>query len=193
MKKMIPELLGNMIANPLMFEDQFINYLTKLGFDCTQVEKTIGKMSLYHFQTTAGLAEQKFFTGNFVAAQSNVPGNNFVRPLGEHFVIYAIKIEQATGANYAALDWVPGAGDVFAKNSVLTVKINGLDRSTKMPLAEAQENLTTSDNGMIVLDEPIIWGGQVPMVATVTSNDSTVVGAAQSWLRITFEGIGLFS
>lgn len=190
---MIPVLLGNMFANPKMYEEQLLNYLNEMGFDTTKVEKSIGKMALYHFQQTGGLQSQTFFTGAAVDAQTNVPGNNFVRPEGEHMIIYGIKIEEANGATIDLLDWTPGAASIWAKNANLTVKINGIDRTTQIPLSLAQENLTTSDNGIIMLEEPFIWGGQVPMVATAASKSNLVLAPAANWMRITWLGVGLFS
>lgn len=193
MRLMIPALLGQMIAQPKAFEEQFLAYLEAGGFDTKEVAKTLGKMELYHFRTIAGLQEQKFFTGAFDNAQTNVPSSNYVRPKGEHFVIYGIKIEEATGATNVGLDWVPGANFVYSKNSNISVKVNGLDRLKEVPLSSAMENLTTADNGIIILDEPIIWGGEVEMITTISSKNDLERGPANGWLRVTHIGIGLFA
>ncbi len=193
MRLMIPSLLGMMIAQPKQFEQDFLNYLEQGGFDTKEVAKTMGKMELYHFRTVAGLQEQKFFTGQFDQAQTNVPSSNYVRPKGEHFVIYGIKIEEAVGATNVGLDWTPGAQSAYAKNANISVKVNGLDRLKEIPLSSALENLTTADNGIIILDEPIIWGGEVEMITTIASKQAAEVGQATGWILVTHIGIGLFA
>lgn len=193
MRLMIPALLGQMIAQPKQFELDFLEYLEKAGYDTKEVAKTIGKMELYHFRSTAAAPETKFFTGTFDQSQTNVPSSNYVRPKGEHFVIYGIKIEEATGAANVGLDWTPGASSPYAKNANISVKVNGLDRLKEIPLSSALENLTSADNGIIILDEPIIWGGEVEMITTIASKNPLEVGAAASWIRVTHIGIGLFA
>lgn len=191
---MIPSLLGQMIANPGLFEKQFIDFLEAAGYDTKGVAKTIGKMELYHFKSMATFQAQSFFTGTYVENATNVPGSDFVRPKGEHFVIYAIKIEEAAGAaTFDLTNWIPGADSVYAKNANISVKINGVDRLIQIPLASAAQDSTTADQGLIMLDEPIIWGGEVKAEAVISSRDRLVVGAANSWIRVTFVGIGLFS
>jgi hypothetical protein len=193
LRKMIPELLGQQIANPGMFEEQFLKFLQAAKFDVSGVAKTIGKMELYHYRTMAALNEQKFFTGTFEAGQTNVPSSNYVRPKGEHMVIYGIKIEEAVGATAVNLDWTAGASSAYAKNANISVKLNGLDRLKSVPLSSAPEDLTTGDKGIIMLDEPIIWGGEIENITTITAPQLTEVGAANSWIRVTFVGIGLFA
>ena len=194
LRLMIPSLLGQMIANPGLFEQQFLEFLEKGGYDTKGVAKTIAKVEYYNFKTMAGLQAQTFFTGTYVERETNIPGSDFVRPKGEHFVIYAIKIEEAAGAaTFDLTDWVPGANSVYAKNANISVKINGVDRLLTIPLASAPQDSTTADQGLIMLDEPIIWGGEVKAEVSVSSRDALVRGAANSWLRITLVGIGLVS
>ena len=194
LRLMIPTLLGQMIANPGLFEKQFIDFLEAAGYDTKGVAKTIGKMELYHFKTMAGLQGNSFFSGTYTENATNVPGSDFVRPKGEHMVIYAIKIEEAAGAaTFDVTNWIPGADSIYAKNSNISVKINGVDRLIQIPLASATQDGITADQGLIILDEPIIWGGEVKAEVVVGSRDRLVVGAAQSWMRITLVGIGLFS
>ena len=194
LRLMIPSLLGQMIANPGLFEQQFLEFLEKGGYDTKGVAKTIAKVEYYNFKTMAGLQAQTFFTGTYVERETNIPGSDFVRPKGEHFVIYAIKIEEAAGAaTFDLTDWVPGANSVYAKNANISVKINGVDRLLTIPLASALQDSTTADQGLIMLDEPIIWGGEVKAEVSVSSRDALVRGAANSWLRITLVGIGLVS
>jgi len=193
-KVMLPPFMGGMIANPGLFEKQVIEYLTYAGFDCTQVEKSIGYQTLWHWMDVDGENDIDFFTGNYVANQTNVPPSSFTRPLGEHFIIYGIKIMEAAVASPSIqLDWVPGAQSVLAKNSYLTIKINGVDRTTRIPPSDAQENLTTIDNGTIWLNEPIIWGGQVPGAINLKGSDPAILGQTNGKFWIGLVGIGLFS
>lgn len=194
LRLMIPSLLGQMIANPGLFEKQFIDFLEAAGYDTKGVAKTIGKMELYHFKEMSALQGNSFFTGTYVENATNVPGSDFVRPKGEHFVIYGIKIEEAAAAaTFNLCNWTAGADSVYAKNANISVKINGVDRLIQIPLSSATEDLTTADKGIIMLDEPIIWGGEVKAEVVIGSRDRLVVGAAQSWVRVTLVGIGLFS
>ena len=194
LRLMIPTLLGQMIANPGLFEQQFLEFLEKGGYDTKGVAKTIAKVEYYHFKSMAGLQAQSFFSGTYVENATNIPGSDFVRPKGEHFVIYAIKVEEAAGAaTFDLTDWVTGANSVYAKNANISVKINGVDRLLQIPLSSAAQDSTTADQGLIILDEPIIWGGEVKAEVNVSSRDALVRGAAASWLRITLVGIGLVS
>jgi len=192
-KEIVPVALTEMFANPGKYESQLKNYLKEAGYTVDAVTKTIGRMELYHFRTLAALNAQSFFTGNYDNLQTNVPSSSFIRPKGEHMIIYAIKFEEGVSATSFNVDWLPGAQNGFTKNLNLTFELNGKVQLQSLPLASSLENLTTADAGLIWLDEPIIWGGEISAKITLAAKDPLNVGPVNTWGRVTLMGVGLFS
>jgi hypothetical protein len=195
-KLMIPQLLAGIFANPGVYEEQIYAFLEAQEYECDKVAKTLGTMELYHYLPVANLPSVNFFAGDFSQTRSNLPGTSFIRPKGEHMIIWGFRIEEAAdvaAVELTGLDWTPGAQSPWAKNSNLSVKVNGVDRLLNVPLVSSQENLTTADNGIMILAEPIIWGGEIAMIVNVSSRLASQVGQASGWMKVTALGVGLFS
>ena len=186
---MLPASIRKRFASPGLLERQFLDYLEQANLNIDN-SKTIASQSLYHQLNVSANTVNEFFTGTFVAADTNVPGSNFVRPQSEHFVIYAIRI--LTGSSDADTDvlYTPGnpGGDVGLSNSVLTITNNNVTELKNYPLTEALSDLTTRDQGLILLDEPIIWGGQTELKATMQLKAGAYAALA---VRVELLGIGL--
>lgn len=160
---MLPQEIRRRFKNPGDIELEFLDYLkaAKLPIDNS---KSIASVSYYDAKNTNGAGVFTFFGSSpLVSANTNVPGNNFVRPASEHAVIYAIRIESAA-ADVAVATFVPGdSGDAALNKSVFTLTNNGVIEEKNFPISEALSGLTTRDQGIILLDEPIIWAGQTEL------------------------------
>jgi hypothetical protein len=186
---MLPASIRKRFAQPGLMERQFLDYLEQANLRIDN-SKTIASQSLYHQINVTGNTVTEFFTGEFLNADTNVPGSNFVRPQSEHFVIYGIRI--LTGTSDTETDVYYNAGnpsaDAGLSNSVLTVTNNNVTELKNYPLAEALSDLTTRDQSLILLDEPIIWGGQTELKATLNLKASLYTALA---VRVELVGIGL--
>jgi len=183
---MLPNSIRQRFASPGKLENEFLNYLEKanLTFDNS---KTIASQTLYH-QATMTANGYVFFDGDFVQAETNVPGSNFIRPQSEHFVIYAIRIE--TAADQTVNPFVPGTNtNLPLNNSVITINNNNVTELKNFPCSEALGALFTKDLGLITLDEPIIWGGSTQLTINLKPKQGAFVPPFA--VRIKLIGIGL--
>lgn len=187
---MLPALVLKHIAAPGAFEAQFLKYLDDAGFETDKVAKTIAGTAYYHYKTIAAVTNQEFFAGQVDQLATNMPTNNFVRPEGEHQMIYGVRVEEATNADQTLLDWLPGVQSAQTKNSVMSITVNNIVKLKDYPLTEALADLTDREIGYIPLQEPIVWGGQETM-SLVWRNKNGGVGAANQYLKFTLCAIGL--
>lgn len=190
----LPLAIRNRFKHPGQAENEFMNYIKKanLPFDN---DKTIASVAYYHAVLINSATNAEFFAGNFVANNTNVPGNSFVRPNSEHALIYAFRVAvgDGTGQNPAEQVYTPGTGaNIDFDNSIITVSNNGTIVLRDFPLSEALDGLTTRDQGLIMLDEPILWAGQTSM--PITWKTKSQVGTTDDiCLKITAIGLGLVS
>jgi hypothetical protein len=187
---MLPEAIRKRFAEPGRLEKEFLAYLKKAGLKINQ-SKTIAQLEYYH-QLAMTQDVTQFFSGNFDEELTNIQGASFVRPESEHMVIYAIRIKTNIGG--AAPDGVYYTPGILSNgpldNSVITINNNKVTDLNVYPLGEALDGLTTKDQGLILLDEPIIWAGQTSMIASVQKLTS-VAFTANTNLRFGVIGIGL--
>lgn len=152
--------------------------------------KVFADFAFYDQRPVAALTNETFFEGPGAVANTNLPNADYRRPQGEHSWITALRIHNAVNADLDASDWEPGAGAAELKNARMDFVNNTNIVLRSFDLAEALENLTTRDNGVIPLNVPIMWLGQNSI--SVTLNFPTAPVANQN-VRITLIGLGLIS
>jgi len=181
------------IKNPGAVEKMFINYLNKTGYKVDN-SKTIATQVLYDTQQIGGLTNVKFFTENFVSANNNLPGNSFIRPSSEHFIIYAIMVETSDDGNTPLTTNVYNRGLLpfpDLENGTMTIVNNGLVELRECPLTEFDGDSTaTNQRAWKQLDQPIIWGGETNL--SIALNTANQIPFDQDLsARVTLIGIGL--
>jgi hypothetical protein len=187
---MIPAQLARQFRAPKKMEKDFLNYLAAAKLTINQ-SKSIASIAYYHQLLIDTAPTLNFFTGTLTPEDTNL--NEFVRPESEHAVIYGIRIAVGDGSTPLASTqpYTPGTGNNAAiENSTITVTNNNVVVLEDYPLTEALESLTTKDDGLILLDENIIWAGQTSLSIRWTSK-SAVSETTNLPLRITLVGIGL--
>ncbi len=188
--QLIPSLVLQSMANPKHIQQLFISYIQKADLTITN-SKTISGIAYYHKKAfTVGSTSAKFFTQPYVAEETNISGGSFIRPESEHLLIWAIRVE----TNITSLrgsTWTPGvATSAFMYNTQMTITTNSEVKYKKYPLSEALSDLTTRDNGLIPLPEPVFWAGQQEFVVDV-ENGENIVAPASQFMKLTLIGLGL--
>lgn len=193
------------ILNPGAIENAFINYLSKSGAKI-DMDKTIAQVNLYHQKEITGLNTVNFFTGDFVAQDTNIEGSSFIRPMSEHFVIVAIKLwlsETNVSEPAYELPFYPGIIDNQAfpgtlqdlTAAVLSMEVNGVRYLKNLPIAESDGGINSDEIGQILLNEPILWQGNTDCIIQVKAKPGRTFGDAPSdifqYLRVELIGIGL--
>lgn len=186
---MLPLSIQNRFKRPGQMEREFMNYLKEanLTFDNS---KTIASVEYYHQAVVVGNSNINFFTGNFNANDTNLVGS-FVRPQSEHAVIYGIRVHSGASATLEQTAWVPGYGiaALRAVNGKTTITNNSEVELKNFPSTAWLNTLTTKDDGLFLLDEPIIWAGQTELKYTLDLITAEVL--ANYNVRISLVGIGL--
>lgn len=175
-------------ANPGRFEESFLNFLreAELPFDNS---KQIAAIAYFHRVTIGGSTEGEFFKGTFNDATCNLPGGSFTLPDSAHAVIFGARYAEVVDAGgAAAADYVPGATTGATKSGRMTIRNNNQTVLKEYPITESLEGLTTSDDGYIEFNEPIIWAGQTNLSAEI---DFETAPAADTQAQLTLLGIGL--
>lgn len=188
--QLIPSLVLQSLQNPKHIQELFINYIKKANLTITN-SKTIATVAYFHKrQFVVGQNGAVFFSGAFSDRETNVPGNSFVRPESEHFLIWGIRIETNTSA-IKGVQWNPGVtSSGFMYNTYMTLTTNSEVKLKKFPLSEALGDLTVRDNGLIPLSEPIFWGGQQELSINVENSDGDLAPASQ-FMKVTLIGLAL--
>ncbi len=165
------------------------------NFGATTLPKQVADFVIYNSQIAVGNKTIQFFQGAYDANNSNMPQGSFSLPESEHAVVLGFRFLEGTNATVAATDWKFGVSDAIAKNGTLTVQSNGTTYLTKMPLTEFNPNtlgatvagVTSDDQGMFWLMEPIIWLGQTDLSCNV--NFVSAPATANYNLRLEVVGI----
>lgn len=189
--QMFPADFLRFVENPGLVEQKVKAFFAAQKYVMSN-DKTFGGTTYYHWQSVTGQTSLDFFTGDVVAAQTNVPGSNFIRPQSEHQLIYGVRVESAVTIAPAENDWQMGLVDAWGKNCVMSIWSNGVIMVKDIDLNEAQENLTTTDNGLIMFKVPFIWGGQEELKMTIKNKDG-IAGAANTNYKFVLQAAGLFS
>lgn len=193
------------LFNPGKIETMFINYLIAAKQPIGQ-SKTIASRSIYHQKQITGLEKINFFSGQYLATETNLEGSTFQRPLSEHFVITAVKFSIAqNGASVAANDVVYtdgisgniniGVSSFKLQKATFSMEVNGIRYLKNVPLSESDALDDTDNQGIIQLNEPIIWPGNTNAEILVSSKPGqpfgdTGLGEFQ-FLRVELLGLAL--
>jgi len=208
---MLPLTLEKRIENPGLFEKQFVDYLIAGNWN-VDTSKSIAYEVLTDYRNVTTRTNAQFFTGQFVQAQTNIRGS-YVRPQGEHFVIYGIRVYTQVGFegvfNPAFVTWKKGAYttsnfnsnviDTAFSNASYTIVNNGVTELKNMPLLQHDNTLVDGTRGTLWLNQPIVWAGQTELSLSVTTNGPNnafpgTLSAGEennSLLRFDLIGIGL--
>lgn len=174
-------------SDPKRFSALLRNYLSKNGFRIS-IEKTIAGAAYYDARALPTV-NTTLFDGNTTGNYTNL--NSYTRPEAEHMVIWAIAISQGINATISSTAWADGAtGSVTLNNGWLTLRNNGVTVLNKYDLSQAKNAITTAARGVIMLPEPIVWGGQTNCTAQI---QLPAIGAANENVKVTYLGLALVS
>jgi hypothetical protein len=160
----------------------------------TNLPKVAADFALYDQKTTGGALTTQFFTGAYSANNANMPGGSYILPESEHAVIMGIRVLSGSNAALLSTDWQYGVSDAVSKQGYLTIQTNGQTVLTKLPLTAFNPNqlgaaiagVTSDDQGMYWLMEPLVWLGQTDMIATL---NFPAAPAANANIRIEYHGV----
>ena len=204
---MLPLETEKRIENPGLLENQFIQYLIAGNWPIDQ-SKSIAYEVLTDYRNVTGRTNAQLFTGQLVQSQTNIRGS-YVRPQGEHFVIYGIRIYygEFTGefnpqfvtwkkASYVEQNFVDGPIDGPFANCTYSIVNNGITAIKNMPFLMHDNTLVTDERGTLFLNQPICWAGMTELNFNVRSNDPANVfqgtlPESNTLLRVDLVGIGL--
>lgn len=158
MAEITPFVLEERMKNPGGFKAALLAYLAANNCKVEQA-KSIAELSLYDQQVVAGLTRVVFFQGQVSAQRTNLQ-NSFTRPDSEHMIITGIRLLDGTNAAIDATDWSTGLSLAALKNATFTVVVNGVTYLRNFPAADASDELTDKNRGIIYLTEPIVWPAQ---------------------------------
>ena len=176
----IPMSIERNIAMPGVEQANFVKYLTDANLPINN-SKTIAYRSLYHIlkaeDGAGGTAESSltFFQGNYVARETNFPGNSFILPQSEHFLVTSIQ------SGRGAVD--TSAGTTFSQNfrkgwsaddsqnvntstmqgvntAQYTFTVNGIVMQKDIPMSVFDNVLVTQQRGRFELSQPILIPAQ---------------------------------
>ena len=157
--------LEERLAAPKRMKEDFIRFCEANGFD-VDMNKTITTLSLYDQVDISGVSTVKLFTGQLTTDRTNIR-DSFQRPQSEHVIIYGLRIFQ--GDNVVTLsdsDWTEVVAAAI-KNAVISIEVNGVIQLRNLPLTDLLQDQTGEYYAKLPLLEPIFWGGQTGLVATV--------------------------
>lgn len=183
----IPMSIERNIANPGMEQANVVKFLTRANLNISN-SKTIAYQSLYHFldtydgggaTTTTAIT---FFNGAYDAQRTNFPGNSFVLPQSQHFIVTAIQGYTYTGtiADFTNWNQVKGfttrdqnvansLGNIGLVNAVYTLTVNGIVVQKDIPLTMMDNTLVSGHRGRFEFSQPIVIPAQSDISLRVRS------------------------
>ena len=156
--------LEKRLRNPRQFEEDFFEFWKVLDIK-TDIEKTLAEQTRFDSRLLGGSSITEFFKTGVVPSSTNL--NQFIPPESEHQLITGIRLWEAVDPDLANSDWVAGISSAVAKNSKISISNNGVKALDEVPLSEFLNDLTTRDNGIYDLDEPIPWIGQTKLIVSI--------------------------
>lgn len=187
---MIPVEIAARINNPGKIEKALLHYLEKSGAKVNQ-SKTIASQILYHQKALNGLNSVEFFTGNLNSEETNIV--NFTRPESEHFLIYGIKAyylddTDPIGVYETGIVGGPLLGPELV-NANISITVNSVRVLKNLPCTEFDALDITQNQGIAMLNEPILWPGQTSLILTLQAKPGVNFGL--ECVRFELIGIGL--
>ncbi len=187
MKNTLPFLLEK-FQNPHEWQDALRTWLHANKVEVS-IEKVLMDMVLFHeIQYVAGQTQYKFFQGSVAATANSITNvvGSFARNQGEAFIIVGIRVMTGVNASLAATAWTYGATDATVQNATYDYINNTTQVLRNMPCTTSNPNLTTDDEGIHWLSEPLLWVGNTP----IQLNLNLLNGLAVANTNIRFELIG---
>lgn len=190
---MLPLQIEKRFRNPGELERLFLNYLKKSNAPINQ-SKSIASSVLSHAKDVSLQSSVDFFTGTFIASDTNIVGN-FVRPESEHLLIYGVRL-YSSNRSLTAVDeqpWLRGLAGISSDvlvSSTCTINVNSVRLLKRIPLTEFDLDITTKDRGTLFLDEPILWQGQTELRLSLNAPDGATIGDV-NFIKFDLVGIGL--
>jgi len=191
----IPQSIEKNIALPGVEQANFVKYLTEANLPISN-SKTIAYQSLYHFVQTSDnttLANTaKFFTGTYDATKTNFPGNNFVLPQSQHFLVTAIQGGIWVGSSntastpytritkgFASINSLSTAdnNNNFLFSATYDFTVNGIVMQKGIPLTEFDNVMLTQQRGRFELSQPILIPSQSDFSLVVSSKGAATLQA----------------
>ena len=157
------------LANPGALEKAFFQFLNDAGLNIRFAinNKTVADGAFMHAQIVAALTSVEYFTGSTDTEYTNQ--DTFIRPEGEHAVIYGIRLsDTTTAANINASDWATGVNAISTQNGFIEISVNGVQQLPKISLTEFIGVPEETESGRYYLIKPIVWGEQTRMKLTLT-------------------------
>lgn len=171
------------MQNSEAFKQAIIKFFEANAIAVT-MDKTIAELIRYHQQALA-VGSNKFFQGTVSANTTNMD-NTFIPPEGEHMIVLGIRFLDGTDANVQDTPWGYGATVAPTLNATYDVVTNGIKVLDNIPGTAHNANLTTEDEGILWLSEPVLWKAQ-----TKFDLDLTLLTAPAANTNGRFELIGL--
>lgn len=189
---MLPIQIEKRFNHPAAIENAFLAWLKANNAEIGQ-SKTIATNVLYHAKDISNLTTSTFFSGTFIASDTNIVGA-FIRPQSEHLCVYGIRAY--TGSQLGTVtnqSWHRGLDfslDSIPYNATISI-INNSERELKnLPMTEFDADLTTKDQGTVFLDQPILWEGQTELQLVLDAANGTAFASGQ-FMRFDLVGLGL--
>ena len=169
------------------FKKALLNFFAANGVKVS-LDKTIAEVIRYHQQALA-VGVNRFFTGAVATTSTNM-NNSFTPPEGEHMIVLGIRFLDGVAAAVEDTAWGYGATVAPTQNGTYQIVTNGIKVLTEIPGTAHNPNLTTDDEGILWLSEPVLWKAQ-----TALDLDLTLLSAPAANTNGRFEviGIGLVS
>jgi hypothetical protein len=180
-------LLQRRLSRPDEFRSAVIDFFQSNGVKVT-LDKTIAERILYDQQIlNAAAGVTNFFTGAITANNSNM-GDSYTPPEGQHFIILGIRLLNGVNAALNATAWTFGANVAANLQATYDFTSNGVKVLQAVPGTAHNPNLTTDDQGVLWLTEPVFWRAQTKIDLPFTTLTAPV---ANSNLRFELIGVGL--
>ena len=209
----IPQSIEKNIALPGVEQANFVKYLTAANLPISN-SKTIAYQSLYHFVQTSDnttlATTAKFFTGTYDQALTNFPGNNFVLPQSQHFLVTAIQAGGWIGSSntqqtpftrvskgFAAINsaGVGSSANNTLFNATYDFTVNGIVMQKGIPLTQFDNVLLTQQRGRFELSQPILIPSQSDFSLVVSAKGNQTLqyerAVSDSLNGMWFELIGI--
>ena len=190
MKNTLP-FLEERFQSPGEWQESLRRWLKANGQEVTQ-EKVLMDMILFHeLKFDAAAKVYTFFQGSVDPSANSVTNvtGNMSRNTGEHFIIVGMRLMTGVNATLSATAWTFGVADADVRNGNVNFLNNTTQVLRNIPGTAFNPNLTTEDQGIHWLSEPLLWAGQTPIsVPLVLQN---VIATVNTNVRMELIGFGL--
>lgn len=152
-----------------LMQKLMMKYLEDKGVPSSQ-KKTLAKFTAYCNAVAVGQTQIAFnFPGDINGAVSGGTSGATYND-SEHFFILGLRHLQGANATLNATAWATGITDALSLNGRLTLENNGTQELKDIPLTQfvASTGNADLDSGTLILEKPVLWVGQTPLVVRTT-------------------------